>query len=158
MSRRGDLSTLAARRVQGTFEVDRWGLDFDLVTLVSPLARLRWAISIEGIDLIADGPALLVAPRRLRALTEPIVVGAAVFQSTGRPLRVLGVPDVAPIGPLLRRFGGVVDHPAEAAALLRAGHLVLSRRDMDIDVPTVDVRVRGADLGRRWHVELSAGR
>lgn len=147
-----DLATLATRRIQGTFDVDPWGLDIDLVTLVSPLAGLRWSISVEGEDAIAEGPALLVAPLRLRAPTEPVVLAAAVFRSVGRPLRLLGVPDVAPVGPLLRRFGGVVDHPAEAAALLRAGHLVLSRRPMDVDAPIVSVRARGWELGRRWHV------
>jgi hypothetical protein len=147
-----DLATIAARRVQGTFEVDPWGLDVDLLALVSPLAAARWSISVEGEDAIAEGPALLVAPRRLRAPTEPMVVAAAVFRSVGRPLRVLGIPDVAPIGPMLRRFGGVVDHPAEAAALLRAGHLVLSRRALDVDAPTIAVRARGWELGRRWRI------
>jgi hypothetical protein len=147
-----DLATIATRRIQGTFDVDPWGLDVDLVRLVSPLAGLRWSIAVEGEDAIAEGPALLVAPLRLRAPTEPVVLAAAVFRSVGRPLRVLGVPDVAPVGPLLRRFGGVVDHPAEAAALLRAGHLVLSRRPMDVDAPIVPVRSRGWELGHRWHV------
>jgi hypothetical protein len=147
-----DLATIAVRRIQGTFEVDPWGLDIDLVTLASPLAGVRWSISVEGEDAIAEGPALLVAPLRLRAPTEPVVLAAAVFRSVERPLRVLGVPDVAPVGPLLRRFGAVVDHPAEAASLLRAGHLVLSRREMDVDAPIVPVRSRGWELGRRWHV------
>jgi hypothetical protein len=149
-----DLSTIATRRIQGTFDIDPWGLDVDLVELLSPLARLRWSISVEGEDEIAEGPALLVAPLRLRAPTEPVVLAAAVFRAVGRPLRVLGVPDVAPVGPLLRRFGGVVDHPAEAAALLRAGNLVLSRRPMDVDAPIVPVRSPGWELGRRWHVSF----
>jgi hypothetical protein len=149
-----DLATLAGRRVQGTFEVDPWGLDVDLLHLVSPLAGVRWTISVEGEDAIADGPALLVAPLRLRAPTEPVVLAVAVFRSVGRPLRVLGIPDMAPIGPLLRRFGGVVDHPSEAAALLRAGHLVLARRPMDVDAPIIDVTTRGWELGRRWRVSL----
>jgi hypothetical protein len=80
------------------------------------------------------------------------VIAAAVFRSVGRPLRVLGVPDVPPIGPLLRRFGGVVDHPAEVASLLRAGHLVLARREIEVDAPIVTVTARGWELGRRWHL------
>ena len=154
MNERRDLATVAARRVRGTFEVDPWGLDEDLVTLVSPLAGVRWSIAVEGEDAIAEGPALLVAPLRLRAPTEPVVLAAAVFRSVGRPLRVLGIPDVAPIGPFLRRFGGAVDHPAEAAALLRAGHLVLSRRAIDVDAPIVHVDSRGWELGRRWRVRF----
>jgi hypothetical protein len=149
-----DLAELAGRRIQGTFEIDPWGLDVDLVELAAPLARLRWSITVDGADTIADGPALLVAGRRLLAPTEPVVIAAAVLQATGRPLRVLGIPDLAPIGPLLRRFGGVVDHPAEAAALLRAGHLVLARRAMDLGAPIVDVTTSGWELSRRWRVEL----
>ena len=45
-----DLATIVSRRFQGTFEVDPWGLDEDLLTLVSPLAGLRWSISVEGED------------------------------------------------------------------------------------------------------------
>lgn len=142
------------RRLQGTFEVDPWGLDTDLLHLVSPLAGLRWSITVDGADLVSRGPALLVAPLRLRAPTEPVVLAAAVLRTVGRPLRVLGIPDVAPVGPFLRRFGGVVDHPAEAAALLRAGHLVLARREMDVDAPIVHVTARGWELSRRWHISF----
>lgn len=147
-----DLAELAARRMRGTFEVDPWGLDVDLLHLASPLAGARWSISVEGEDVLREGPALLVAKLRLRAPTEPAVIAAAVFRSVGRPLRVLGVPDVPPVGPLLRRFGGVVDHPAEVAALLRAGHLVLARREIPVDAPVVTVTARGWELGRRWHL------
>ena len=147
-----DLAELAARRLRGTFEVDPWGLDVDLLHLVSPLAGTRWSISVEGEDVLREGPALLVARLRLRAPTEPAVIAAAVFRSVGRPLRVLGLPDVPPIGPLLRRFGGVVDHQAEVASLLRAGHLVLARREIPDDAPVVTVTARGWELGRRWHL------
>jgi hypothetical protein len=147
-----DLATLAARRVQGTFPIDPWGLDVDLLTMLAPLTPLRWSITVTGDDVLDTGPALLVAPRRLAAPTEPVLIAAAVMRATGRPLRVLGVPDIAPIGPMLRRLGGVVDHPAEAAGLLRAGHLVLSRRALEVDAPIVAVRTRGWELGRRWSV------
>jgi hypothetical protein len=147
-----DLAELAGRRLRGTFTVDPWGLDVDLLELVSPLAGARWSISVDGEDVLREGPALLVAKRHLRAPTEPAVIAAAVFRSVGRPLRVLGIPDIAPIGPLLRRFGGVVDHPAEASALLRAGHLVLAREAFDVDAPIVPVATRGWELGRRWSI------
>ena len=146
------ITDVVRRRLDGTFDLDPWGLDVDLLELLSPVAGVRWSISVDGEDAIADGPALLVARRRLVAPTEAVVLAAAVLQSTGRPLRVLGIPDVAPIGPFLRRLGGAVDHPLEARALLRAGHLVLARRDLDVPVPIVDVRASGWELGRRWRI------
>jgi hypothetical protein len=146
------MTTLLQRRLEGTFAIDPWGLDIDLLGAVAPFAGARWSISVEGEDALADGPALLVAPRHLRAPSEPIVLAAAVFRAVHRPLRLLGIPDIAPISGLLRRFGGAVDHPAEAAALLRAGNLVLARRPMDVDAPIVPVTTRGWELGRRWSV------
>lgn len=151
-----DLVAIAGRRMQGTFEIDRWGLDIDLLTALAPIAGVRWSISVEGAALLADGPALLLAPRRLLApAAEAFVIAAAVLRETGRPLRVLGIPDVVPVGPMLRRLGGAVEHPAEAAALLRAGHLVLSRHDFEVDVPVVHVLTRGWELGRRWRVTFT---
>jgi hypothetical protein len=149
--------SLLERRLEGTFEIDPWGLDVDLLRAVAPVAGLRWSFALEGDDLLADGPALLVAPRRLRAPSEAVVLAAAVWRGVGRPLRVLGIPDVAPIGPLLRRFGGVVDHPAEAASLLRAGHLVLARHGIDVQagIPVIGVEARGWELGRRWMVRFT---
>jgi hypothetical protein len=150
------MANVLTRRLDGTFEIDPWGLDVDLLELLSPLASIRWSIAVEGGDAIARGPALLVAPRRLVAPTEPLVLAAAVLRATGRPLRVLGIPDIAPIGPVLRRLGGAVDHPVEARGLLRAGHLVLARHEMEIDAPIVDVRTSGWELGRRWRVTLTS--
>ena len=151
-----DLATFAGRRIQGTFDVDPWGLDVDLVQLVAPLASLRWHISVDGEEHIPDdGPVLLVAPRRLLApTTEAAVIASAVLRATGRVVRVLGIPDVAPVGPLLRRFGGAVGHPAEAAALLRAGNVVLARRVLETDAPVLAVHSSGWDPGRRWRVRF----
>ena len=144
-----------SRRLQGTFAVDPWGLDVDLLDRVTPLVDLRWSITVDGAEAVpADGPAVLVSDRRLSP-SEPAVIARAVRRSTGRVLRVVGIPDVAPVGPLLRRFGGVVDHPAEVAALLRAGELVLARRIPDLDVPVVHVRTRGWEVGRRWRVAFA---
>lgn len=148
---------VVTRRLDGTFDVDPWGLDMDVLRAAQPLARLRWSIAIDGAELLQEGPALLLAPRRLLAPgAESFVIAVAVLRETGRPLRVLGIPDVAPVGPLLRKLGGAVEHPAEAAALLRAGHLVLSRHDFPVDAPVFRVRTRGWELGRRWRVRIEA--
>jgi hypothetical protein len=111
------------RRLRGEFEVDQWGADPELVDLLSPLTGLLLRVHVEGARHVPpDGPAVLVANRRL-GLVEPFVLGRGVRQAAGRRVRFLGIPDVAPIGPVLRRLGGAVNRPAELAALLRAGHV-----------------------------------
>jgi hypothetical protein len=112
------------RRLRGEYEVDEWGLDPDLVRTLLPLARLRWSIETLGAPhLPVDGPALVVYSRRI-GVSEQAVLGTAVYRATHRVVRFVGVPDVAPVGPLLRRLGGVLRRADEIAGLLRAGEVV----------------------------------
>src|SRR5688572_26909507 len=108
---------LVRRRFRGSYEIDPWGLDHDLVELASPLWSLRYGIDVDHADrLPEEGPALLVANRRL-GLSEPFVLSRGVRLATGRHVRCVGVPDVAPVGPALRRLGGVLARPDEVAGL-----------------------------------------
>ena len=120
-------ATVAAhvhRRATGSFAVDEWGLDPEMVSLANPIFGLRWDIEVQGADqLPALGGAVLVFNRRF-GVSEPWVVARGIRQATGRFVRTVGVPDVAPIGPFLRRFGGVLDRTDEIAGLLRSGQLV----------------------------------
>ena len=169
---RTDLVAALRRRVQGTFEIDPWGLDPDLVRAVDVALDLRWSTEISGVEhLPAEGPAVLVASRRV-GVSEPLVLSRAVRRASGRTVRFLGIPDIAPLGPALRRLGGAVDHPAEQAALVRAGEMVgvflgpvpatrhragplapdalapaLGHR-----VPVLPVAVIGSELRRHWRV------
>ena len=107
------------RRLDGTNATDPWGLDADLHEVVAPLlARLPFDVA----GRVPDGPVLVLTRRRLR-------VAIGLLRGTGRPVRVLGIPDVEPVASALRRIGGAVAHPAEAGALLRAGHLVVGKPD-----------------------------
>ena len=113
------------RRIDGSYVVDEWGFDPDFVAVLTPLLEARWTIRVEGAEHIpAEGAAVLVANRRI-GMSEPFAVAGAVWQATGRVLRVLGVPDIAPMGPVLRRMGAVQDRPDELAGVLRAGQLAL---------------------------------
>src|SRR4029078_1183032 len=86
-------------RLQGTYEVDEWGLDTDFVAATSPLFGLRWQVETIGADVLpARGPVLLVTNSRL-GLSEPFVLTRGIRLATGRFLRVAGVPDIAPVGP-----------------------------------------------------------
>jgi hypothetical protein len=165
-------ATMLRRRVDGTFEVDEWGLDADLVALVEPVLGLRWRVSVEGHQHVpGTGPALVVYNRRT-GLSEPFVVAQAVRAATCRLARPVGSPDVAPLGTLLRRLGGVLDQAAEVAGLLRADQIVAVplgrelwsmhragslRPDMlaaaaDQHVMVVPAAVIGHETGRRWRV------
>ncbi len=164
---------LLRRRVDGTFAVDPWGLDAELVELLAPAARLRWDIDVQGALDLPDGPFVVVISRRL-GLSEPWVVAEAVRRTADRHVRFVGVPDVAPVGPTLRRLGAVVDRPDEIAGLLRAGEVVgltLGREPVRrghagalhpevlapvvaAGVPVVPVAVDGREWGRYWRVVL----
>ena len=164
----------ARRRLDGTYAVDGWGLDTDIVALVRPLAALRWSVEVGGPGRVpADGPALLVANRRI-GISEPWVVALGVLGATGRVPRVLGAPDAPVVGSVLRRLGAALADPVEAATLLRAGELVVafltsSWRDasragtvadevvapaLSTGAPVVPVTAAGSELGRRWRVQV----
>ena len=159
-------------RWSGDYPVDEWGYDRELVDLFDPIMALRWRVEVTGDEhLPADGPVVLVANRRA-GIDEPLVLARGIRRATGRRVRFLGIPDVAPFGPALRRIGGAVARPAELAALLRAGQVVvlpLSRRwrqrrvaggidpatlapALDLDVPIVPVGLAGSELFGRWRV------
>jgi hypothetical protein len=163
---------VARRRMSGSDVIDEWGLDPDLVSLADPAFVLRWDLRVTGAErLPAVGGAVLVFNRRL-GLSEPWVVARGIRHATGRYVRTVGVPDVAPMGPFIRRFGGVVDRPDEIAGLLRAGQLVglpmtrdIRNRErvgrlevariqaaIDTGVPVVPVALAGRELGRLWRL------
>ena len=164
--------SLLRRRLDGSYEVDEWGLDADLVAAVSPLFALRWQLEAIGADVLPDkGPVVLVANCHL-GLSEPFVLSRGIHLATGRFVRVAGVPDIAPMGPFLRRLGGVLARPDEVAGLLRAGEMVgvtlgqsVRRRHQagavraDLLAPAlvtgadvVPVALIGREVGRRWQI------
>ena len=160
------------RRLRGANEIDEWGLDPELVSFADPILALRWDIVVRGAEHVPSvGGALLVFNRRFGA-SEPWVLARGIRQASGRFVRTVGVPDVSGVGPLLRRFGGVLDRSDEIGGLLRAGQLVglptsrdIRSRDrigaLDVErldqaivtgSPVVPVALVGRETARRWHV------
>ena len=159
------------RRIDGSYEIDDWGLDRDLVEAISPLVGLRWTVDAQWSSRIPEsGPALLVYNRQW-GFAEAFVLARGIRLATGRFVRNVGVPDVDPIGPLLRRLGGVLDRPDEVAGLLRAGEVVALPLGRDrraeragvVDprtvataigagVPVLPVALLGRELGRTWRL------
>jgi 1-acyl-sn-glycerol-3-phosphate acyltransferase len=174
---RGDdrgLGAIVGRRLSGAFEIAPGGRDHDLADLVVPLGSVRFGIEIDGANrLPEDGPALVVANRRLGA-SEPFVLARGIRQATGRHVRCVGVPDVQPVGSVLRRLGGVLARPDEVGGLLRAGEVVAVFLDrqlwrahgaggvppelfapaFDLGVPVLPAALLGRELSRRWRLRL----
>jgi hypothetical protein len=172
-----DLLSIARRQAVGANEIDPWGMDQDVVGVARALARLRWSITVGGADHVPSvGGALLVANRRPLGAT-PLLVAAAIGRATGRDVRFAGIVDIAPIGPAMRRLGGVVARPDEIGGLLRAGHLpavwcqprlTTSHRvgpapvpylaaALEAGAPVLPVAVIAPPLARRVRVEVGPG-
>ncbi len=105
--------------------VDDWGRDPGLVRTFIRASRLRWDVTVGGDQhLPRRKGALIVINARALALA-PIFSALALSQIVDRPVRFVGRPDTAPVGSLLRRIGGLLDHPDEVAGALAAGELVI---------------------------------
>jgi hypothetical protein len=164
--------SLLRRRLDGNYAVDEWGLDTDFVSAVSPLLGWRWRVDTVGADVLPrTGSVLLVANCRI-GWSEPFVLSRGIREATGRFARVAGVPDVAPVGPILRRLGGVLARPDEIAGLLRAGEMVgltlgqsirhrhhagavradLLAPALTTGADVVPVALIGREIGRSWQM------
>ena len=122
----GGVSALSVLRRQaaGANEVDPWGMDPELVGLARALAPLRWSITRRRRRPRAGDGAR--APRG----QPPAVGGHPAPRRRGHrsapraaTVRFTGIADIAPLGPALRRVGGVLARPDEVAGLLRDGEL-----------------------------------
>ncbi len=142
-------ASAAARQVGavGAWSVDDWGRDPRLVDATIRLGRLRWNTLIAGTErLPARAGALIVVNARRFALS-PIFTALALTAATGRAVRFVGRPDVAPIGAFVRRLGGLLERPDEVAGALRAGELVVMGANPELHprrVGRVDHRLIGA--------------
>ncbi len=174
MSRRsGPVSPVefVRRRLDGTQEIDEWGLDPDVIDLVAPLAGLRWDVEVQWPERLPYmGPAVLVHNRAL-GLSEPVVLARGVRQMIGRHVRTAGLVDLPPFATIGRMLGAVVDRPEELTGLLRDGHLVALPLGRDVRsgragglptsalapvlataAPVVPVALVGREPGRHWRL------
>jgi len=105
--------------------VDEWGRDAQLIDLLTPLARLRWDVAVGGTHHLPKREGALLVTNSRRWSLSAIYAAWALSREVGRPVRFGGRPDVAPIGPLLQRLGGLLNDPDEIRAALAAGELVV---------------------------------
>lgn len=114
--------------------VDDWGRDQRFVDLVVPFVRLRWQVTVGGLhNLPASRGALLVVNDR-RGSFSPLMTALTLSKLSKRPVRFAGRPDVAPMGPQLRRLGGILARPDEVRCALAHGDLVI------VSTPEPDAR------------------
>ena len=141
----------AARRLGASAEreVDGWGRDADAVALADALSRLRWDIATGGIEHLPSRRGALIAVNSRRFSLTPIYTALALTRATGRPVRYVGRSDIAPLGPLERRIGGLLAAPDEVAGALRDREVVVMAAAPTIRprrVGTVDHRLIGSAL------------
>ncbi|MEY2581572.1 MAG: hypothetical protein QOE09_1421 [Ilumatobacteraceae bacterium] len=105
--------------------VDDWGRDARFISLLTPLAKLRWDVSVGGTAHLPkrDG-ALLVTNSRWCSLSS-VYAAWSLSEAIGRPVRFSGRPDIAPLGPWMQRLGGLLSDTEEISGALRAGELVV---------------------------------
>ena len=110
-------------------EVDDWGRDNAFVNRFWSASRLRWSTSVGGIEHVPKRAGALIVVNARRFALAPILASLAIGAAIDRPVRFVGRPDVAPVGPLMQRLGALLPLEAELGGALRAGELVVLGAD-----------------------------
>ncbi len=108
-----------------TNEVDDWGRDDAFASRVWSLSHLRWATSVGGVEHVPKRTGALIVVNARRFALAPIFAALAIGAAVNRPVRFVGRPDTAPLGPLMQRLGGLLPVEAELEGALRAGELIV---------------------------------
>lgn len=135
--------------------VDDWGRDPELVERVIAISRLRWDVAVGGIEHLPARAGALVVVNARRFALAPVFAALAISDVTGRPVRFVGRPDVAPLGPLLQRLGALLPVEAELEGALRAGELVVLGADHEATneyAGAIDHRLVGAAVAAKVRV------
>lgn len=106
-------------------EVDDWGRDNGFVDRLWTLAQLRWDICVGGAEHVPKRSGALIVVNARRFALAPIFAALAIGAAVDRPVRFVGRPDVAPVGPFMQRFGALLALEGELEGALRAGELVV---------------------------------
>lgn len=106
-------------------DVDGWGRDAVFTRRVNAVSRLRWNVTVGGAEHVpARAGALIVVNARRYALA-PVYAALAIGDAVDRPVRFVGRPDTAPVGSLMRRLGGLLEHPDEIRTALANKQIVV---------------------------------
>ena len=127
--------TVIARRIDGDYEVDKWGRDLELVNEMEPFFRFMyekyWRVTTTGLENVpADGKALLVGNHSGVLPWDGAMVITAVAAEHPQPrlvraLHLTRATEIPGIGLGLSRLGQVQALPENAERLLKEDELVL---------------------------------
>jgi hypothetical protein len=134
-------------RVWTANEVDDWGRDNGFVDRVWTASRMRWNIQVGGAEHIPKRKGALIVVNTRRFALAPIFTALAIGGAVDRPVRFVGRPDIAPVGPMMQRLGGLLAIPREIENALRADQLVVFGTEPKLtnrDAGHVDHRMVGA--------------
>jgi len=136
-------------------EVDDWGRDNGFVNRVWSFSRLRWSTSVGGAEHVPKRAGALIVVNARRFALAPVFAAMAIGGKTGRPVRFVGRPDVAPIGAAVQRLGGLLPLEAELEGALRAGELVVlgaGHENTNKQTGVIDHRLVGSAVAARVRV------
>ena len=124
-TRAGNALVQPLRSAWPVHSVDDYGRDPHLISALAPLAKLRWDVTVGGEQhLPVRTGALLVCNTRRFSLST-VYAALALSEATGRPVRFVGRPDIAPVGPFMRRIGGMPANQANLKRLLESDEQVM---------------------------------
>lgn len=106
-------------------EVDDWGRDNGFVNRIWALSGWRWHTSVGGAEHVPRRAGALIVVNARRFALAPIFASLAIGAEIDRPVRFVGRPDIAPVGPVMQRLGGLLPVAAEIEGVLRSGGLVV---------------------------------
>jgi hypothetical protein len=109
----------------GTGTVDEWGRDAQFIRLAQPFTSLRWNVSVGGTHHLPTRTGALLVTNARRFSLSSVYAALALSEASGRPVRFVGRPDISPIGPMMRRLGGLLARPDEVETALREHQLVV---------------------------------
>ena len=123
------------RRVDGDYEVDKWGRDLELLAEVLPLFqflyRSYWRVTAIGVENVpADGRALLVANHSGVVPWDAVMVMTAILECHEKPRYARGLylswaAEIPLMGLIMNRLGQVQALPENAVRLLNEDELVM---------------------------------
>lgn len=128
-------------------EVDDWGRDNGFTNRIWVASQRRWHTSVGGIEFVPKRAGALIVVNARRFALAPVFAALAIGAEVGRPVRFVGRPDIAPLGPMMQRLGGLLPIVEELEGALHAGEIVVlgaAHAPTNVEVGAIDHRLVGA--------------